>query len=144
MHEIHQAGRGAIVYLRPEGMGDELEARLQAIRRGGGLFSADQGRPVAAGGDPSEDGLASRTWREVGIGSQILRDLGLSRLRLLTNSTTDHPGLEAFGLSITERVPLIRAGCVSTRSGEADIRAGCVSTRFRDADNSGTAGEATP
>jgi 3,4-dihydroxy 2-butanone 4-phosphate synthase/GTP cyclohydrolase II len=41
---------------------------------------------------------------EYGTGSQILRALGLTRLRLLTNSTTPYPQLEAFGLEITERV----------------------------------------
>jgi len=45
-------------------------------------------------------------WREIGVGSQILRDLGLSTLRLLTNSSTEHPGLEAFGLRIAERVAI--------------------------------------
>ena len=41
---------------------------------------------------------------EYGTGSQILRALGLSRLKLLTNSTTPYPHLEAFGLEIAERV----------------------------------------
>mgnify|MGYP000402403177 CR=1 FL=1 len=44
--------------------------------------------------------------REFGIGSQILRQLGVHKLRLLTNSKTDMPGLEAFGLQIVERVPI--------------------------------------
>ena len=109
MRRIAEDGRGVVLYLRPEGVGDGLEARLQSIRREGGLFGADEGRPVAAGGNPVEDGQASRSWREVGIGSQILRELGVSRLRLLTNSQTDHPGLEAFGLSIAERVPVCDA-----------------------------------
>jgi len=114
MRAIQREGRGVVVYLRPEGVGDGLEARLQSIRRAGHSFGshAPSDQPEIAGGNPAEDGVASRTWREVGIGSQILRDLGLSKLRLLTNSQTDHPGLEAFGLSITERVPvdsLVRA-----------------------------------
>lgn len=103
MREITRAGRGVVLYLRPEGFGDGIEARLQSIRRAG---AADDPGSLPAGGIPGEDGAASRTWREVGIGSQILRDLGVSRLRLLTNSQTDHPGLEAFGLSIVERVPV--------------------------------------
>lgn len=105
--EIQRAGRGAVLYLRPEGYGEGLEARLQSIRRRSGhLGDGVAAGPEIAGANPSEDGHASRTWREVGIGSQILRDLGISRLRLLTNSQTDHPGLEAFGLSIVERVPV--------------------------------------
>jgi 3,4-dihydroxy 2-butanone 4-phosphate synthase/GTP cyclohydrolase II len=42
--------------------------------------------------------------REFGVGGQILRNLGLSKLRLLTNSNTALPGLEAFGLEIAERI----------------------------------------
>jgi 3,4-dihydroxy 2-butanone 4-phosphate synthase/GTP cyclohydrolase II len=44
--------------------------------------------------------------REFGIGGQILRELGLSRLRLLTNQKKDLPGLDAFGLEIVEHVAL--------------------------------------
>jgi len=91
MRAIQREGRGAIVYLRPEGSDAGLAERLQTIRRD---------RP-----DPLE-GRRSRQWREVGIGSQILRELGLSRLRLLTNSQTDHPALEGFGITIEERVPI--------------------------------------
>ncbi len=96
MRMIQEAGRGAIVYLRPEGVGDDLAQRLQVIRRGPATDAA-----VDAGDAPGP----SRTWREIGIGSQILRDLGVSKLRLLTNSSTEHPGLEAFGIEICERVP---------------------------------------
>ena len=44
--------------------------------------------------------------RDYGVGVQILRELGLSRLRLLTNSRAELPGLDAFGLSISERLPI--------------------------------------
>jgi 3,4-dihydroxy 2-butanone 4-phosphate synthase/GTP cyclohydrolase II len=44
--------------------------------------------------------------REFGIGVQVLRALGLSRLRLLTNQHREMPGLDAFGLEIVERVPI--------------------------------------
>jgi 3,4-dihydroxy 2-butanone 4-phosphate synthase/GTP cyclohydrolase II len=44
--------------------------------------------------------------RELGIGSQILRDLGLSKLRLLTNHPRPWPTLHGFGLEVVERVPL--------------------------------------
>jgi 3,4-dihydroxy 2-butanone 4-phosphate synthase/GTP cyclohydrolase II len=43
--------------------------------------------------------------REYGVGCQILRDLGLSKLRLITNSSRSVPGIEHFGLEIVERVP---------------------------------------
>ncbi len=100
MRMIQDAGRGAIIYLRPEGVGDGLDQRLLTIRRNGG----------GANGELTDAPGPSRTWREIGIGSQILRDLGLSRLKLLTNSTTEHPGLEAFGIEIAEHVAIRAAG----------------------------------
>jgi 3,4-dihydroxy 2-butanone 4-phosphate synthase/GTP cyclohydrolase II len=95
MRAIQEAGRGAVVYLRPEGVGDDLSQRLLSIRRPGAISDAPDLTPATD---------ASRAWREVGIGSQILRDLGLTKLRLLTNSRTEHPGLEGYGLSIEARV----------------------------------------
>jgi 3,4-dihydroxy 2-butanone 4-phosphate synthase/GTP cyclohydrolase II len=106
MRMIQTAGRGAIVYLRPEGesewAGDgPLESRLQVIQRQGFESAAD--RPdltrTGAGG-----GVVPGQIREFGIGSQILRGLGLRQLRLITNHQTDLPGLDAFGLEIVERI----------------------------------------
>lgn len=103
MRAIQNAGRGAIIYLRPEGHGDGLHQRLIALRRGVPL--ADDApdlhspRGVGAHAMPSAQ-------REFGIGGQILRELGLSRLRLLTNQKKDLPGLDAFGLEIVEHVAL--------------------------------------
>ena len=102
MKQIQAAGRGAIVYLRPSsGMpggedaeGDSLEQRLLTHA---GLDRAD--RPQQS---------VSPATLEYGTGSQILRQLGLQRLRLLTNSTQAYPQLEAFGLEIAERVPVAR------------------------------------
>ena len=98
-----RAGRGgAIVYLRPEGVGDNLAQRLMAIRRPDAQPGADTPDLTAPNGP-----AAVMHRREFGIGGQILRDLGLSKLRLLTNSQTDLPGLDAFGLTITERVSVL-------------------------------------
>jgi 3,4-dihydroxy 2-butanone 4-phosphate synthase/GTP cyclohydrolase II len=107
MRLIQQAGRGAIVYLRPEGPSEwagegPIEPRLQSIRRPGrvGADAPDLTHPGAeAANIPAQI-------REYGIGSQILRALGLRRLRLLTNHQTSLPGLEAFGLEIVERVAI--------------------------------------
>lgn len=104
MQAVQQAGRGAIVYLRAEGVGDGLVQRLMRHRRPGAEFGADtpdltHPEGVGAGGVPMP-------LREFGIGGQILRALGLKRLRLLTNHNTDLPGLDAFGLEIVERVPV--------------------------------------
>lgn len=103
MRLIAEAGRGAIVYLRPHAHADDgLLQRLHSVRHprvGGQEVGHDPDRPELS---PVE----GSPWREVGIGSQILRDLGLKRLRLISNSKTEHPGLEAFGLEIVERVPI--------------------------------------
>ncbi|MBL8991085.1 MAG: 3,4-dihydroxy-2-butanone-4-phosphate synthase [Phycisphaerae bacterium] len=103
MRMIQRAGAGAVVYLRPEGDGPALAERLNAIRRSSG--------PVRGGDDPElsrgDSALAAavpRDMRQFGIGGQILRELGLSRLRLITRHATELPGLDAFGLSIVERV----------------------------------------
>ncbi|MBY0308134.1 MAG: 3,4-dihydroxy-2-butanone-4-phosphate synthase [Phycisphaerales bacterium] len=114
MDAIQREGRGAIVYLRPEGGGpgsatsdSSLESRLQSIRRDG----------TGGGANPDVPDLAAAHWtgmgnalpthmREFGIGGQILRNLGVSKLRLLTNHAAELPGLEAFGLEIVERVPV--------------------------------------
>lgn len=104
MRAIQKEGRGAVVYLRPESVGDGLRERLQSIRRG----SLDTGADLPDLRRP--DGIAGNAvpmhLREFGIGGQILRNMGIHKLRLLTNSKTDLPGLEAFGLQIVERVPI--------------------------------------
>ncbi|MEM1330638.1 MAG: 3,4-dihydroxy-2-butanone-4-phosphate synthase [Planctomycetota bacterium] len=92
MKMIQAEGRGAIVYLRPHGIGDDLRQRL--MRPAGHDDTDAPRRSVGAG------------MVEYGTGSQILRALGLRRLRLISNSATDYPQLAAFGLEITERVPI--------------------------------------
>lgn len=103
MRRIREEGRGAIVYLRPEGVGADLRARLQQIRRGAG-------DDVNAPDLTRIDGIGGRAQpmahREFGVGSQILRDLGLRKLRLLTNHPKSMPGLAGFGLEIVEQVPI--------------------------------------
>jgi len=104
LRHIQYEGRGAVVYLRPESVGDGLRERLQSVRRGGldtGADAPDLRHPSGVAGNAVPMHL-----REFGIGSQILRQLGVHKLRLLTNSKTDMPGLEAFGLQIVERVPI--------------------------------------
>ncbi len=100
---IGQAGRGALVYLRPEGVGDDLRGRLLRISR---PARDDVNTPDLT----RSDGVASRAQpgerRDFGIGSQILRDLGLRRLRILTNHPKTLRGLAGFGLEIAEQVPI--------------------------------------
>jgi 3,4-dihydroxy 2-butanone 4-phosphate synthase/GTP cyclohydrolase II len=103
MRAIRAAGRGAIVYLRPEGSGEDFFARLQQIRRpSDDVNSPDLTRTegVSVRAQPMDS-------REFGVGGQILRDLGLSRLRVLTNHPRRAmPGLHGFGLEIVEQVGL--------------------------------------
>ena len=103
MRRIQKEGRGALVYLRPEAVGDDLRDRLQQIRRGGpdDVNAPDLTRVDGIGGraQPMSE-------REFGIGGQILRDLGLTRLRILSNHPRPLPGLHGFGLEIAEHVPI--------------------------------------
>jgi 3,4-dihydroxy 2-butanone 4-phosphate synthase/GTP cyclohydrolase II len=94
MHAIQRAGRGAIVYLRPESGGEGLDRRRTAA-------AIDPGAPRRIDAPRVPMHL-----REFGIGGQILRDLGLSKLRLLSNHPKALPGLDAFGLEIVEHVRL--------------------------------------
>ncbi len=103
MRMIEREGSGVIVYLRTnnrEGRGESagLEAELQTLRTPG------------ADGDAPDLGGGAGPLREFGIGGQILRDLGLRKLRLLTNSNRSLPALEGFGLEIVERVAIANSG----------------------------------
>jgi len=105
LRALQTAGRGALVYLRPEGgSADSLDQRLNTIRREGpantGTDTPDLTRP-----DGHSAALPAHM-RDYGIGVQILRQLGLSRIRLLTNHPRGFPALEAFGLHVEEFVPL--------------------------------------
>lgn len=103
MRAIAREGRGALVYLRPEGVGDELHQRLQALRTRGAYNPDDHDLTHPHG--PGANAMPMHL-REFGVGSQILRELGLTRLRLLTNHPKDMPGLDAFGVEIVEHVPV--------------------------------------
>ena len=86
---IHQEGRGVLVYLQKEG---SPAARLECTH-----VSNEEMVPG------SKD--ATRL-REFGVGAQILKDLGLSRLRLLTNNPKKIVGLESYSLEVVEQIPL--------------------------------------
>jgi 3,4-dihydroxy 2-butanone 4-phosphate synthase/GTP cyclohydrolase II len=88
---IQQAGKGAVVYLRQESRGLALLHRLHEFKGAGSAPQQPQ-KPMDR--------------RDLGIGAQILRDLGLSKLRILTNRPKKFYGLEGFGLSVVEQVPI--------------------------------------
>jgi 3,4-dihydroxy 2-butanone 4-phosphate synthase/GTP cyclohydrolase II len=90
---IEKAGKGVIVYLPPHG---NLLEELSAItgQRHGAETNA---RPQGSAG----------TLRDYGLGAQVLRDLGVRRLRLLTNNPKKIAGIQGYGLEVVESVPLV-------------------------------------
>ena len=97
MEMVQRAGRGVIVYIRQEGRGIGLTNKIKAYAlqdRGKDTVEANEllGFPP----DP----------RDYGVGAQILVDLSLSRIRLITNNPQKRAGLEGYGLEVVERIPL--------------------------------------
>ena len=103
--QLHQAvaqitalGTGVLLYMRQEGRGIGLLPKLQAYRlqQQEGLDTVDANTRLGYGADT----------RHYGIGAQIMHDLGVRKIRLMTNNPRKVTGLEAYGLHIVERVPI--------------------------------------
>ena len=107
MRMIERTGTGVVLYILRPFDGESVLRRLQGHARD---LDADV-PPLATGGDPYPTGL-----RDYGLGAQVLRELGVRQIRLITNSDRRLVGVEGYGLTVIERVA-VPAGPV------ADLRA---------------------
>jgi 3,4-dihydroxy 2-butanone 4-phosphate synthase/GTP cyclohydrolase II len=97
MRRISDEGEGVIVYMQQEGRGIGLLNKMKAYHlQDEGLDTVEANQKLGFAPD----------LRDYGIGAQILKDLGLTRIRFMTNNLTKVVGLQGFGLEISERIPL--------------------------------------
>lgn len=97
MEMIEKEGKGVVVYMQQEGRGIGLMNKIAAYKlQEKGLDTVEAN--IHLGFKPDE--------RDYGCGAQILRQLGVSKMRLLTNNPTKRVGLEAYGLEIVENIPI--------------------------------------
>jgi len=106
MQRIGEEGRGVIVYLRQEGRGIGLVHKLRAYEL------QDEGADTVE----ANEALGFKAdQRDYGIGAQILTDLGISKLRIMTNNPRKFVGLSGYGLEIVERLPIEIPATETTR-----------------------------
>lgn len=97
MQMVDKAGKGVILYLNQEGRGIGLMAKIAAYKlQEEGYDTVDAN--IHLGYDPDE--------RDYGVGAQILREIGVRKMRLLTNNPVKRAGLDGFGLEVVENVPI--------------------------------------
>ncbi len=97
MQQIEKEGKGAVIYLNQEGRGIGLMEKMKAYKlQEEGMDTVDAN--IYLGHQADE--------RDYGVGAQILREIGIRKMRLLTNNPVKRVGLEAYGLEIVENVPI--------------------------------------
>lgn len=97
MQMVQEEGKGVVVYLNQEGRGIGLMAKMQAYKlQEEGLDTVDANLHLGYKADE----------RDYGVGAAILRDLGVTKMRLMTNNPIKRIGLESFGLEVIENVPI--------------------------------------
>ena len=97
MEMIEKEGKGVIVYMNQEGRGIGLMNKIKAYKlQEEGLDTVDANLHLGFNADE----------RDYGVGAQILREVGVSKIRLMSNNPVKRIGLEAYGLSIVENVPI--------------------------------------